>query len=408
MRDIYHKFLKKIAHFQVENPYLTLLLLVMLTIAIYGGVSKVKTVASLEQMMPKNIEEIKAFNTLRDNNLGQDMIAIIIQIDRNNPDPSGISDIRDKRVYDYISHLKNLIGGESDILQTYAFSDIINMYGRNDIELFGEIDKETYLELLNDDEIKERFSDYITDDYTTTIILASTDVSADDPRMNLLSTKIKELTNSVGHPPGTIIKFTGTPIIQQRLGELIAKDRSSTKWISTLFVFLITMIIFGTFTSALVPIIIVTMSVTWLYGTMGYTNLPISTLAGGVAAMVIGIGIDFAIHIMNKFKYERKKGMTIKHAIEQAVVDTGTALTATSLTTIAAFLAFLVGRMPEMGRFGILMAIGITYSLIFSLFGLPALLVIEEELIQKIRRKMKFGVEGEFHLNTNKEICKND
>ena len=162
------------------------------------------------------------------------------------------------------------------------------------------------------------------------------------------------------------------------------------------------MIIFGTFTSAIVPILVVTVSVNWLYGTMGYTGLPISTLAGGVAAMVVGIGIDFAIHIMNKFKYERKKGYDLKKSIELAVVETGTALTATSATTIAAFLAFLSGAMPEMGRFGILMAIGIIYSLIFSLAGLPALLVLEEKGIDYLKRKMKFGVEGELHLEKNK------
>ena len=58
--NLYHKFLKKIAHFQVEKPYLTIMILLFLTISIYGGVSKVKTVASLEQMMPKEVEEIKS------------------------------------------------------------------------------------------------------------------------------------------------------------------------------------------------------------------------------------------------------------------------------------------------------------------------------------------------------------
>jgi len=226
--------------------------------------------------------------------------------------------------------------------------------------------------------------------------------------MNLLSAKLKGIIEDAGHPPGIEIKCTGTPVIQQKLGELIAHDRSSTRWISTFFVFVITMLIFGTFTSAVVPIIIVTISVNWLYGTMGYANLPISTLAGGVAAMVIGIGIDFAIHILNKFKYERKKGMSIRRSIEEAVVETGTALTATSLTTMVAFLAFLAGAMPEMGRFGILMAIGIGYALIFSLFGLPALLILEERAIQMLRRKLRFGVEGEFSLKKDSETCKSN
>lgn len=398
MKDLYHKLLKKLAHFQVQRPYFTLLILFMLTVMIYGGVSQVRTVASLEQMMPKDVEEIKAFNVLRDNYLGQDMIAIILEVDRNSGDPNGVIDVRDKTVYDYVKYVKNLIIEEPDILEVYTFADTIDMFSNG-----NELSVKEYDDLHKDERVKKYIANYINDDKSITIILATTDVSADDPRMNLLSSKVKELVEGSGHPPGLEIKYTGTPIIQQKLGELISKDRTNTQWISTLFVFIIVMLTFGTFTSALVPIIVVNISVSWLYGTMGYVDLPISTLAGGVAAMVIGIGIDFAIHIMNKFKYERKKGMSVKKAIEEALVDTGTALTATSVTTIAAFLAFLSGQMPEMGRFGILMAIGIGYSLLFSLFGLPALLIIEEKFIYKMKRKMKFGVEGELHLEGNKK-----
>ncbi len=388
--NLFHLFLKKLAGFQVKYPYLSLLLLAFLTVAIYSGVSKVRTVASLEQMMPKDIEEIRAFNTLRDNHLGQDMIAIIIEIDPNSPDPDAITSLKDKRVYDYINYVEERLLQEPDVLQAYSYPDVLKSFGVG----YDEI---------NDPAVQDYLRSYINDDSSVTMIIITTDVSANDPRMNLLSTKIKQHIESAGHPPGTKIRFTGTPVIQQRLGELITRDRADTQWIATIMVFLLTMILFGTFTSALVPIAIVTISVNWLYGTMGYNNLPISTLAGGVAAMVIGIGIDFAIHIMNKFKYERKKGHTIEKSIEEAVVETGTALTATSMTTIAAFLAFLVGAMPEMGRFGILMAIGIGYSLLFSLFGLPALLIAEEHLIYFIREKLRFGVEGEFKLKKDKE-----
>jgi predicted RND superfamily exporter protein len=392
MKDLYHKFLKKIAHFQVEKPFLAVALLLALTIAIWGGVSQVRTVASLEQMMPKEVEEIRAFNELRDNHLGQDMLAIVIAIDRDSTIENGITDIRDQRVYNYVKELKTQIQTQPDIIEAYAFSDLIE----------EDLTQTQYNQAIKNPAIKEMLSNYINVDYSITIILATTDVSADDPRMNLLSEKIKQITKNSGSLPSTKTYFTGTPIIQQRLGELISQDRNNTQWISTLLVFLITMIIFGSFTSAVVPIIVVTISINWLYGTMGYSNLPISTLAGGVAAMVIGIGIDFAIHIINKFKYERKKGLNIKDSIEAAVVETGTALSATSLTTISAFLAFLFGAMPEMGRFGMLMAIGIFYALIFSLYGLPAILVLEEKLIYFLKDKMKFGIESEFHLEEDK------
>lgn len=370
MMDWYHTLLRRVAHIQVRHPFLTVLLLVAFTLAIYGGTSKVATVASLEQMMPGDIPEIHAFNTLRDQGMGQDIIAIIIE--RDPAATHGIDDIRDPRVMTYVAHLAGEIEGIGDIIGVHSYATAADQ-------------------------------SFISADRTTTMILATTDVGADDQRMSSLAQRVRHVVDDAGAPPGVRIRLTGTPIIQQRLGELIAHDRSSTRWISTILVFALVAITFGTLSSAIVPIAVVTMSVTWLYGTMGYTGLPISTLAGGVAAMVIGIGIDFAIHIMNKFKYERKHGKKIGDAIELAVVETGTALTATSLTTIAAFLAFLAGVMPEMGRFGILMAIGISYSLVFSLFGLPALLVIEERFIRSIKRRLRFGVEGEMHLEGGRD-----
>mgnify|MGYP001591377579 CR=1 FL=1 len=80
--------------------------------------------------------------------------------------------------------------------------------------------------------------------------------------------------------------------------------------------------------------------------------------------------------------------------MEEAVISTGDALITTTFTTLAAYFAFLFGKMPEMGRFGILMIIGISYALFFTIIGLPALLVIEEKRIDFFKRIKKIGVKN--------------
>ncbi|MGM5483503.1 MAG: efflux RND transporter permease subunit [Nanobdellota archaeon] len=387
--------LKKIAHFQVNHPYITLLVILSITLVMQGGVSSVRTVASLEKMMPTDVEEIEAFNRLRDNNMGKDIIAVIIELDRNSS-IKGNNDIRNYEVYDYIKGVSKDLYKEPDVNKIHSFAPFIP----------ENTTKNDYLNKIR--MMEEKTSQFISNDYTTTMILITTDISADDSRMNSLASKVKKIVDDHGKPSSTKIKLTGTPIVQQKLGELIGKDRKNTKNISTLLVFIITAILFGTLTSALVPIIVVTISITWLYGIMGYFNLPISTLAGGVAAMVIGIGIDYSIHLMNKFKNERKKNLSIKDAIESALQNTGNALTGAAFATIIAFLAFLFGKMPEMNRFGLLMAIGVGSAFILSMFGLPALLIIEEKIIHKIRKGISFGVEGEYHLYGKDEIHPDD
>ena len=382
--SLYKKTLRKTAHFQTHHPYFTILALAVLTILISTGIPNVKTVASLEKMMPEDMEEIKYFNVLRDNFLGKDMIGIVIDVDMESQNEKGIFDIRDKRVLEYIENLKEQIGQEDDVIETFAVTNILRDINNNELP-----DEETFNSLLKDKKTAALISNYINDDFSTTYIIANTDVGTDDLRLNNLAEAIYDDIDDAGRPAGIKVRVTGIPIIQQELSRMIKHDRISTMWISALLVFIIILLLYRNFFSSLLPVIVVVTSVTWLYGTMGYFNLGISTLAGGVAAIVIGIGIDYAIHLMNRYKYERKHGKKIIEATEEAVVSTGAALIATALTTLAAFFAFLFGKMPEMGRFGTLMIIGIAYALFFTIIGLPALLVIEEKLVVFYRKKIK-------------------
>ena len=382
--SLYKKTLRKTAHFQTHHPYFTILALAVLTILISTGIPNVKTVASLEKMMPEDMEEIKYFNVLRDNFLGKDMIGIVIDVDMESQNEKGIFDIRDKRVLEYIENLKEQIGQEDDVIETFAVTNILRDINNNELP-----DEETFNSLLKDKKTAALISNYINDDFSTTYIIANTDVGTDDLRLNNLAEAIYDDIDDAGRPAGIKVRVTGIPIIQQELSRMIKHDRTSTMWISALLVFIIILLLYRNFFSSLLPVIVVVTSVTWLYGTMGYFNLGISTLAGGVAAIVMGIGIDYAIHLMNRYKYERKHGKKIIEATEEAVVSTGAALIATALTTLAAFFAFLFGKMPEMGRFGTLMIIGIAYALFFTIIGLPALLVIEEKLVVFYRKKIK-------------------
>jgi len=382
---IYKKTLKKIAHLQTRNPFTTLLILLALTVLIIGGVPYVKTVASLEKMMPEDMEEIKYFNVLRDNFLGKDMIGIVIDVDMESQNEKGIFSVKDKKVLEYIENLKEQISQEDDVIETFAVTDVLRKINGNVLP-----DEQTFGSLLKDKETSNLIRNYINDDFSTTYIIVNTDVGRDDRRLNNLAEAIKNDIEDAGRPPGISIRLTGVPLIQQELSKMIKSSMLNSLWSSVLLVFLITFLLYRSLVSSLLPLIVVFVSVIWLYGTMGYFGLGISTLAGGVAAIVIGVGIDYAIHLMNRYKYERRQGKKIEEAIEESVASTGTALFVTAATTLAAFFAFLFGTMPEMGRFGTLMIIGISYSLFFTIIGLPAMLVAEEKIVAFYKGKKHY------------------
>jgi predicted RND superfamily exporter protein len=390
----YKDFLRGVAHVQVKHPFLTMALIIAITTLLLGGVAKVRTVASLEKMMPTDIEEIRAFNTLRDQHMGQDMLAIVVELNHDATiTPKG--NILDYEYYSYVKSLKETAAHEDNVISAYAFSDIVDGAAKRQ---GVPVNEQTYAQIVSNPAVRDQLDTFANHDRTNTIVMISTDVSADDQRMNLLATKLKEDIDSVGKPEATKIAITGTPVIQQKLGQVIEHDRSVTEKLSALFVFLLVAIIFGSIIAAFVPMVSILLSIVWLYGMMGYLGLPISTLAGGVAAMVIGIGVDFSIHLRNKFEYERKKGESLEYAVEETMANTGYVLTIVTIVTAIAFLTFTLGQMPEMGRFGLLMAMGVTLAFILSVVGLPALFIIEEKAIYYVKEKMRFGIEKELVL----------
>ncbi len=398
----YKDILRSIARIQIKHPFLTIALIIVITIFLYGGISQVRTVASLEKMMPTDIEEIKSFNIMRDNFLGQDMIAVVIEI---NPESTADNsyDITNYEYYTYVKKLKATFTKEDNVVTAYAFSDVVDMYANNSI-----VTETNYNNLIHNPQVMQQANRFINSDKTNTIILITTDISADDLRMNLLSDNIRRDIDSVGKPASTKISITGTPIIQQKLGQVIEHDRSQTEKYSAIFVLIVVAIIFGSLISATVPMITIILSIIWLYGLMGYFGLPISTLAGGVAAMVIGIGVDYSIHLRNKFEYERKQGETLEYAVEETMANTGYVLTTVTIVTTIAFLSFLIGDMPEMGRFGLLMTMGVNLAFILSVVGLPALFIIEEKIIYFVKGKAHFGIEKEFVLAKEDELKKSN
>jgi uncharacterized protein len=400
--NIFKDLLRFIASIQIKHPILTVFGILFITIAFIGGISQVQTVSSLEQMMPKDVQEIKAFNTLRDQGLGQDMIAVIVSYDQqfsSSVVSSPVSsDISSYELYLYIKKLSALIRQQDAVLSVYSFADSVDFAWK---QFAGEtasgkaiISEQNYSQLKKSPVVQQQLQRFVNQQQTKTILIVTTDVSANDGAMNLLATTLKEELALFEKPAYVSLAITGTPLVQQRLGEVIEHDRELTERLSALFVFILVAIVFGSIVAAFVPMITILLSIIWLYGSMGYLGLPISTLAGGVAAMVIGIGVDFSIHLRNKFEYERKKGESLEYAVEETMANTGYVLSITTIVLALAFLSFLAGTMPEMGRFGLLMTIGVSLAFLLSVIGLPAFFILEERFMRWIKSHLRFGIEN--------------
>ena len=346
-------FLEKLIAVQEEHAIEIILLFFFLSLAMIPGMSRVETIVALENMMPSSSTPVQGVNDLRAEGIGKDSIAV--KISTGNTE-DGVQSINDNRTEAYIEDLSN------DIRTIQGVTQVVSPLQRE-----GLIDERKQ----------------------NAVITAYTYVGDSGGEMDRIFNEINEEAK-YQRPEGLETEISGVPAVQQRLSSMVARDKNVTTMISLGLVFLITLGLFqGSFSSAVMPLLVVALSVVWLYGTMGYLGIPLSTLAGSVAALVIGIGIDYSVHILNTYRFHRRDN-TIGEALSEAVGETGVAIIATSVTTISAFMAFLSGMMPEMHRFGLIMSIGIGYALLFSFFLLPSVFVLEEKAMKKIHESVNW------------------
>jgi predicted RND superfamily exporter protein len=118
-------------------------------------------------------------------------------------------------------------------------------------------------------------------------------------------------------------------------------------------------------------------------GTMAIMFDRVHMLAAAFATVILGLGIDFAIHVYDRYSSERQKGMDKAAAIEKSIFKTGSAVLAGGLTTLTAFFVLSFANSPILFQIGWLVALGLLFCLITILWVLPAWLVWIEKYSSK-------------------------
>ena len=129
-----------------------------------------------------------------------------------------------------------------------------------------------------------------------------------------------------------------------------------------------------------IPVFLV---VIWILGTMYFVGIPLNVMTLMIAALTIGLGITYAIHITHRFVEDIGRIDDIDRACRHTVTNTGTALFGAAATTIGGFGMLAFSVMPPLQDFGVMTALMILYSFLASIFLLPTFLVLWAKYVKK-------------------------
>ena len=121
------------------------------------------------------------------------------------------------------------------------------------------------------------------------------------------------------------------------------------------------------------PIALVLISV---LGTMALLEIPYTLITSIITALSIGIGVDYTIHVIHRYREEFARLRDPEQAAIRTLTATGLALLGSALTTALGFGVLIASPLAASQQFGITATITIVYSLIVSIMVvLPAMVV---------------------------------
>ena len=187
------------------------------------------------------------------------------------------------------------------------------------------------------------------------------------PLMNLSSGTWEEPGDSEEDKPLTWVMLTGKPIVRFIAGDKMQSEMQSSLFLGSLFVLITLSIGFRSIKQALVSLTPILLVVVWLYGLIYAFGYSLNIVTVTIATISLGVGIDYCIHVTERYREEKEKGKNHRQALHGVGGACALALVGSAVSDIAGFAIIATSSMGLFNTFGLFSAIMILLSLIASM-----------------------------------------
>ena len=182
-------------------------------------------------------------------------------------------------------------------------------------------------------------------------------------------------------PPDSLsVAFTGLPSLYLNIDKSLINSQLQSLTYALMLVLLLVSLMLRSFrlgAYALGPILV---TLVMLFGFMGISAIPLDIATVLVGSVSIGIGIDYAIHMVTHINSERKKGHELTRSVHEAIHVSGRSISINVLSVALGFLVLVFSNLVPLQRFGILVAFTMITSGAAAITLLPSLIIIGENI----------------------------
>ncbi|MCL2044543.1 MAG: efflux RND transporter permease subunit [Treponema sp.] len=175
-------------------------------------------------------------------------------------------------------------------------------------------------------------------------------------------------------PSDVSVTLGGTTMVERSLNNLVVQSQIISMVLSIICVFIIIAVSNKSLVAGCIGIIPLSISILLNFAIMGFAGIKLNLGTSMVAAVSIGVGIDYTIHCIEAYKREYRATGGTGDFLRRVFFSSGKAIIINAVSVGAGFAVLLFSSFVMLADFGLLIAVTMFSSALVSLTVLPALL----------------------------------
>lgn len=228
-----------------------------------------------------------------------------------------------------------------------------------------------YLEVFSMSGYEEQLSQFIDYNYENTRILVSINDGSNQTGKRLLK-GLTEITKG----DEQLVCIAGPGLSKIQIADMVIQGQVTSLIWALLIIFVLLAIIFKSVSAGAKASLPLLLSTLFLFGLMGFLGISLDIATTLLSSIMIGVGVDYTIHFLWRYKDEYTKLGEKKLAIYKTLQTTGRGIVFNALSVIVGFSVLVFSNFAPLRFFGFLVVVSIFSCLISALLLIPALITL--------------------------------
>lgn len=379
------RFLGALSSLAIDHPRSLLLAVIAVTIIFAYGATQVILESNIVNYFSESSPVRRGTKVIEDVFGGSMQISVVVD--------TGIPDgMKEPEIVNELIHIQDYLNSWDTINNATSMADVVRELNQalwdGDPDYYAVPDTREGIAqqlLLFSMQGGSGLETLVTYDYSQALVTARMKTLDASAMGHVISEVEDYLAERYGERDDISVRLTGTPLVMMRLMNRYVQTQISSLVSSSITVGLIVALMMKSVSFGLLSLVPLLFTVLINFGIMGFAKLPLDAVTSVISSIAVGIGVDYAVHYISRYRLKLSDGMDQKTALRKAGSSAGRGIFFNAFALIAGFLVLAFSHFRAIAVFGYLISVTMIVS------SLAALLVIPMVINYLTKRNLERG-----------------